>query len=295
MSDLLAHPYAVLLARLVLGLVFLRSGLGKVFDRRRTVQSVVAYDILPESIARVYGVLLPWVELTLAGLLLTGLWTQAAAYGLSLLLVSFGIAVSINLIRHKEMDCGCAGRGAQEKLSWRTLVRVIVLFMLAVGASWLDSGYFSLDEYIPGNYLGSLSPPLRDFLPVLLTTLSLTLSFRLFDAVLEMLREHQLLWNQSWSVAIMCVRYHVIHALFAVSAPYIMKVLIVVAAEEVVHTATAQHIKCVNTHVQDVVIPHLAHVVRGAYPILAFIVESARPNVQVLNVRGVLGTVPLRP
>lgn len=62
MSEWLHHPYTILLARLALGFVFLRSGLGKVFDRNGTVQTVIAYDVLPKSIARVYGISLTWVD-----------------------------------------------------------------------------------------------------------------------------------------------------------------------------------------------------------------------------------------
>jgi len=58
MGEWLAHPYTILLARLTLGIVFLRSGLGKVFDRQQTIQTVVAYKVLPKSIARLYGA--PW-------------------------------------------------------------------------------------------------------------------------------------------------------------------------------------------------------------------------------------------
>ncbi len=59
MSEWLNHPYTILLARLVLGFVFLHSGLGKVFERDGTIQTVIGYDILPKSIAKVYGFLLP--------------------------------------------------------------------------------------------------------------------------------------------------------------------------------------------------------------------------------------------
>lgn len=193
MRSFFAHPYTILLARLLLGFVFLRSGLGKVFDRKHTIQTTLAYNVLPPSLARLYGNLLPWMELSLAVLLILGLWTRAVAYSLGLLLISFGLAVSINLLRDKEMDCGCSGRRTQEKLSWRTLARIIVLLALALGVGWLDRGNYSLEGKLLGSSPAALSPPLIDFLPVLLTTLSLLAGAQLLLSVIAMQRDHLLL------------------------------------------------------------------------------------------------------
>lgn len=192
-AELLTHPYSILLARLALGTVFLRSGLGKALDRERTIQVVVAYDILPKAVARIYGTLLAMVEIILAFCLLVGLWTKQASSALILLLLSFTIAVSANLIRNKAMDCGCSGRRTQEKLSWRTLARIILLLSLAVGVAWMDRGDYSLEGKLFGNSPAAFSPPLRDFLPVLLTTLSLLVGMKLLLSVIAMRREHHLL------------------------------------------------------------------------------------------------------
>jgi uncharacterized membrane protein YphA (DoxX/SURF4 family) len=95
----LAHPYTILLGRLLLGGVFLISGLGKVFDRQGTIQLTISYDILPKPLAKIYGMILPWVEIIIAGMLLTGLRTRYAASGLDLLLLGFAAAVGVNCRR----------------------------------------------------------------------------------------------------------------------------------------------------------------------------------------------------
>jgi len=123
---------------------------------------------------------------------LAGLGTKAAAVILSLVLISFAIAVSINLIRYKEMDCGCSERAAKEKLSWRTLVRIAILFSLALAVWIWDIGYFSLDRtFAVGNLSATPALPILDFLPVLLTASLLFASVKMTDATVQMLREHR--------------------------------------------------------------------------------------------------------
>jgi uncharacterized membrane protein YphA (DoxX/SURF4 family) len=176
----------------MLGLVFLVSGLGKVFERERTVQTVIAYNVLPEFLARIYGLLLPWGELALAGLLLIGLLTKSAAFLLALLLISFAIAVSVNLARGREMDCGCFGRVVREKISWRTLVRIAVLLALAINVRMGDRQYFALDGVlVSDSQTGVPSPPIIDFLPVLVTVVLFFLGFKLLGSVIQVLHDHQ--------------------------------------------------------------------------------------------------------
>jgi uncharacterized membrane protein YphA (DoxX/SURF4 family) len=191
MSTWFAHPYSVLLTRLVLGWVFLVSGHGKAQEREQTVHLVVAYQILPEPAARLYGYLLPWIELSLAGLLLVGLWSRLAALVLCLLLASFAIAVSVNLQRGRNMDCGCFGRAGREKLSWRTLVRVVFLFGLsALVVAW-DSGYYSLAGLLTLESQVTPVPSLVGFLPLLVLATLAYLGYRMFDEAALTLFDHQ--------------------------------------------------------------------------------------------------------
>lgn len=185
MVSILAHPYALLLGRLVLGGLFLFSDLGKTLDRQGTVRAVAAYGVLPTSLARVYGLLLPRTELLLAGLLLAGLLTRFAALGLSLLLLNFAIAVGVNLARGRQMDCGCFERAARERLGWGTLLRIVVLLAMAAGITARDGGQYALDSFVLTNRADpSTWLPLSGFLPVLVTALPAYLAVRLLAGVI---------------------------------------------------------------------------------------------------------------
>lgn len=192
MSELLAHPYSILLARLILGGVFLTSGLGKLSDRSGTISQVIAYDVLPKPLARIYGRFLPWAELVLAGSLLAGLWTRYAAVGLGLLLLSFAIAVGVNLARGRQMECGCFGRMTLKRLGWGTLGRIGFLLVAAAGVALWDDGFLSIDVFFSSRYRETSDwPPLSGFLPVLITATLSYLAYRLPANLISVLRDQR--------------------------------------------------------------------------------------------------------
>jgi uncharacterized membrane protein YphA (DoxX/SURF4 family) len=93
-----SRSWAILFARLVLGLIFLVAGAWKVFTlgafehARRLFVEPYAHTFLPRWSLWATGVAVPFVELLAGGLLLVGLKTRAAllALGGVLVLVTFG-------------------------------------------------------------------------------------------------------------------------------------------------------------------------------------------------------------
>lgn len=89
--------WAVLFARLVLGLIFFMAGVGKVFqlgpiEHARKYFLPFADTFLPVWSLWFVGVTVPFVELLAGGLLILGLRTQEAliALGVVLVIVTFG-------------------------------------------------------------------------------------------------------------------------------------------------------------------------------------------------------------
>ena len=87
--------YAGLFVRVPLGVYFVLAGLMKLKDPQAFVGVVQNYKVLPEPMATLYGILLPYVEIIAGGFLVFGMWTTLAAIVCSLMLVSFLIALGI--------------------------------------------------------------------------------------------------------------------------------------------------------------------------------------------------------
>jgi uncharacterized membrane protein YphA (DoxX/SURF4 family) len=100
-----------LLARLVLGAVFLVAGLLKVGHLETSARAVRAYQLLPYDVAGVVGYGLPILEVALGLLLVLGLFTRVSAALAGLLLVVFIGGIASVWARGLSIDCGCFGTG----------------------------------------------------------------------------------------------------------------------------------------------------------------------------------------
>jgi uncharacterized membrane protein YphA (DoxX/SURF4 family) len=98
-------------ARVLLGGVLLVAGVLKAADPQASAAAVRAYELLPAGPATVVGWGLPFAEIALGLLLLTGLGTRVVAATAALLLVVFMAAVASAALRGLSIDCGCFGAG----------------------------------------------------------------------------------------------------------------------------------------------------------------------------------------
>ena len=129
--EVLAHPYAVVLARWLLAAIFLIAGISKLFDHKGAIEAIESYQILPQPLARWFAPSLSYSEIAVGFALLLGLWTRIAAVLAMVLLLGFIIAVAVNLMRGRNLDCHCFGKLNQEKIGPTVLFRNSLLILLA--------------------------------------------------------------------------------------------------------------------------------------------------------------------
>jgi uncharacterized membrane protein YphA (DoxX/SURF4 family) len=106
-----AQPWIGLLARLVLGGVLLVAGYMKVIAPDKSQMAVRSYEMLPNSIANLLGLVLPFLEIAIGVLLVLGALTKVMAALGGLTMVIFIIAISQAWARGLNIDCGCFGGG----------------------------------------------------------------------------------------------------------------------------------------------------------------------------------------
>jgi len=103
------QPGISTLLRLGMSIVFLVAGIAKLSNLTIAELSVQSYQLLPNEVAAVVGVVLPILEIAMAVLLLLGIGTRVTAIVLSLMLIAFIIGISSLWARGFVAQCGCFG------------------------------------------------------------------------------------------------------------------------------------------------------------------------------------------
>lgn len=134
----LLHPRLTLAARVVLGVVFIAAAVPKILDPPGFAKAIWAYQLVPVAALNPMALVLPWLELLSGLALLAGAWARPAALWAGALLLTFVLALTVNLARHHPVDCGCFGATTTKTESERladmrwVLLRDLALLLLVV-------------------------------------------------------------------------------------------------------------------------------------------------------------------
>lgn len=128
-------------------LILLRAVLHKAADPARFSSILADYDLVPEWALLPLGLAIPSFEVSCALALAWGGSRLVGGYAAGLLLVSYGAAIAVNLLRgRREIDCGCGGTA--EALSWSLVVRNAILASMLLPAALGFGGSLALSEAI---------------------------------------------------------------------------------------------------------------------------------------------------
>ena len=138
-----------LLARLTLGGVLFIAGALKVTTPYKAAAAMRAYELLPISVANIFGYALPWFEVGLGALLILGVATRLSAFFAGSLMFIFILAISSAWARGLSIDCGCFGGGGQvapgETKYLQEILRDFGLALLAVYLYWRPHTKWALE------------------------------------------------------------------------------------------------------------------------------------------------------
>ncbi|MEA2572523.1 MAG: hypothetical protein QOI24_4524 [Acidobacteriota bacterium] len=139
MKSLLASPWLTIRVQLALGVIFIAAALPKIVDPPSFAHMVYNYRIVPGSLVNLSALAMPWIELLCGVALVLGIWRGTARTLIAAMLVTFIIAISINLARGNAIDCGCfdvsaAGKSVEERLADMRFVIFRDLGMLLMAA-----------------------------------------------------------------------------------------------------------------------------------------------------------------
>ena len=136
--------------RIIIGSVFLFSGLGKLLAPYQNFLYVIqAYQILPSWAESLAAQVFPWIEMIVGVFVFLGLWTAWALRGALILFGFFVVLLGQALLRGLPLEsCGCFG--AWIHLKPQTVIimdslNVLLTIVLLRGLSYTRK--FSFDSY----------------------------------------------------------------------------------------------------------------------------------------------------
>jgi hypothetical protein len=138
---MLLEIYYVL--RYLLAITFLFSGLPKIIRIGNFVKAIREYDILPKYLVLPFAYLSSWTEFLVGMALIFGYFVNWAELVLLPLLLSYAIAIGINLYRKADINCHCFEGLGEFKLTSVTLIRALFLIGANLFVLANDFGIFA--------------------------------------------------------------------------------------------------------------------------------------------------------
>ncbi len=101
--------------RLALAGIFFYASADKIIHPKDFAVIVKAYRMLPDPLANLAALWLPWAEVVTGVCLFTGLWRDGALALATTMLSVFWLALIVNYFRGIDVACGCFTTDASEK------------------------------------------------------------------------------------------------------------------------------------------------------------------------------------
>lgn len=124
---------AVFVAALLLGALFLWSGIAKIKDPLSFADAIRNFRIVGDPVAPALALLLPWIEVFAGAAVMWDRTRQGAAALLTLLLLGLTLAVASAWARGLDIACGCFG--GDETMNYP--IKIIQNLGIAAIAAWL--------------------------------------------------------------------------------------------------------------------------------------------------------------
>jgi len=137
LKQVFTSKYLAFVLRVYVGVIFIVAAMSKLPYPAEFVEALAAYRIMPYWSVNMVAVVLPWVELICGLFLIIGFMTRAVASIIGAMLVTFIIAITINLVRGTPISCGCFDSVGAE-LSWFYVLRDTIWLVLTFQIIFFD-------------------------------------------------------------------------------------------------------------------------------------------------------------
>lgn len=116
----------------LIGILFLYSGILKILNPFEFSLTVAKYGILPEKFINIFSIIIPFLEIFSGFFLLIGVFIKGSSFTISLLLLIFTIAIFYVTIKGYSFECGCFEiMGKESKTGILLIIRNLILLFLS--------------------------------------------------------------------------------------------------------------------------------------------------------------------
>jgi len=141
------------LVRLIVGGIFLISGLAKIADPVRFLLTLREFQLLPNALESFLAVYLPWLEFLLGLCIVVGILHRTASLMIAGLNGAFIIAIGSVMARGIEVDCGCFGLLADalhlpDMADGKAIVRNLVLMAMCLHIFRSEATGWTMERYL---------------------------------------------------------------------------------------------------------------------------------------------------
>jgi len=145
-------PAISFIFRIIIGGIFLVSGLAKISDPVRLLFTLRDFKLFPEIIVPFTAIYLPWLEFILGLLIIVGLLYRTSSLMLAFLNFAFMLAILSVIIRGMEIDCGCFGLLADmlkipDMADMKAVIRNLIFIGISIYIFKAKKTAFSLENY----------------------------------------------------------------------------------------------------------------------------------------------------
>ena len=118
--------------RWIIGITFIAASIHKIVWPAEFAKILYGYDLFPHITINLIAIVLPFVELVTGLSLVLNIYPKAAMTLAGIMLAAFTLAISINVARGHEFDCGCFSFGSENPLTGNKFLLVRDIFLLAL-------------------------------------------------------------------------------------------------------------------------------------------------------------------
>ncbi len=144
----LNNPYLNLIVRLIVGFMFIFAAIAKIGDPALFAKEINNYNLVPQIIANLMAITLPWVELACGIFLLSGIRQKANSLVSITLYTVFTIAILLAMLQGLSINCGCHTKILADKVGWNKVLQNLGFLVLSIYIWFFPVRKYSLETLI---------------------------------------------------------------------------------------------------------------------------------------------------